>query len=373
VDSGRSDAPAPWRRSAAQIEEWGGSLEQVLAAPRASGRRTATSEQAATERPPRPTVPSQAAAPRTSVPTAVGSQRGVQLAASAHAAPSVPPLPPPPPPPPASHLAADLALAQRLQRELWEGWEGRASSPPPAVADAAGSDERVAFEPAPPGVHRRARAPTADEWGGGLGDVLPRRASSRGHASASAPQPRQHLAARRRHGEREDARGGGADDDRGGAALAATEHWLQDSALASGRRWPIAAIARAAQSEVNVAEGPAVTYEELMALHARDNGPSADPDAWRRVTKLFKPVRSSALAAGGGGDEAACCSICLDPLAPPSTVRGVAAAAARAPVCALPCKHQFHTKCITACVKQGHGCCPNCRYNLLQNRPADTA
>ena len=137
-------------------------------------------------------------------------------------------------------------------------------------------------------------------------------------------------------------------------------------------------------------------------------------DAWRRVLKLFKTVRlppprpsfSTSRAAAAATSTAAaatatttgaappskegtasqqkeegheqeeeqeedmCCSICLEPLGLTPAAAATRRVVAPLPVCALPCSHRFHRKCITECVKQGHGNCPNCRYDLFANAPA---
>ena len=275
-----------------------------------------------------------------------------------------------------SALHADQVLAERLQGELWASELSAevAAAAAAAADDAAAAEAAEAAEPTWRERASRPRAPTADEWGGGLGDVLPRR-STRGNGStyptSRAEQPLHRPAhamrsstasARSRHSGGGGSRGAAGGGD-GGA----------------GRRWPIHAIARAVmEEEEDVSRGhgtrdasapasPTPTYEDLMLLHRRDNGPAHGANTWRQAARLFKTVRPAATTGSG---EAQCCSICLDPLVQGG---GGLASSTRQPVSALPCKHMFHTRCITECVKQGHGCCPNCRYDLLSNQPAAAA
>ena len=189
------------------------------------------------------------------------------------------------------------------------------------------------------------RAPAvsyAEEWGGGLADVLRRREAppTRGPASAeyeTVPRRTPHASEARR-------RAGAAADN------------------------PLAAAEQTAS----------LGYEELMALHVRDNvarpvGKHADD--WRAVLRKLRTVRAptsraraidDARGEAEGATEEACCSVCLEAL------HGAAGSAvhARHAVCELPCKHTFHRHCIMQCLKRGHWACPNCRYDLRRDAPA---
>ncbi len=192
--------------------------------------------------------------------------------------------------------------------------------------------------PRPPAVRRvaasRGPAPTAAEWGGGLGEVL--RPPAGGSSAAEAARSRE---------ERE----------RPAGAPARAERGLPQ---------------------------PRDEYYELMQMHLRDNVEGAPAQKawqqdWRCVLKLLKTVRPPPRARGaraGGRAGASCCtdadsvteasgdtelcSICIEPLHVAGPVPG------GFPVCALPCKHAFHRKCLTECVKRGHWTCPNCRDDL---------
>ena len=124
------------------------------------------------------------------------------------------------------------------------------------------------------------------------------------------------------------------------------------------------------RSPVAPLELPQDEYYELMQMHLRDNVESASAQKawqqdWRCVLKLFKtvhpPTHPRRVVVGSGSeltDEAEVCSICIEPLH--AAVTGLGGS----PVCALPCKHVFHRKCLTECVKRGHWTCPNCRDDL---------
>ena len=83
-----------------------------------------------------------------------------------------------------------------------------------------------------------------------------------------------------------------------------------------------------------------------------------------RTVKLFKPVRRGATAVTGCGDEATCCSICLDALAPSSL------AVSRPQVCALRASVNS-TQVYHRLRQAGTWLLPLCRYNLIENRPAN--
>ena len=136
-------------------------------------------------------------------------------------------------------------------------------------------------------------------------------------------------------------------------------------------------------------------YNELMALHLQDNPPrgggggsggggnngnsrglTATPkdEIWKAATRCFKNVRPPK-ATAGSGHEPPTCSICLEPLAEHTDAKTRLSSSQRKAVCSLPCKHLFHTPCITEAVKRGQGkpCCPLCRFDLLTCKPAAAA
>jgi hypothetical protein len=175
-------------------------------------------------------------------------------------------------------------------------------------------------------VASRGPAATAAEWGGGLGDVLRPPAPARSSLLAEAARARN-----------------------------------------ASHRLPAAAPPELPQDE----------YYELMQMHLRDNVESAPAQKawqqdWRCVLKLFKtvhpPSHARRVVVGSVSeltdedemltDEDEVCSICIEPLH--AAVTGLGGS----PVCALPCKHIFHRKCLTECVKRGHWTCPNCRDDL---------
>ena len=210
------------------------------------------------------------------------------------------------------HRTVD-AVVEALLSAASQGREGegslRAHAPPPPPPLAAV-------------LASRGPAATAAEWGGGLGDVLRPPAPTRRSLVAEAARAR-----------------------------------IESSRLP----------ARAAVAPLEL---PQDEYYELMQMHLRDNVESAPAQKawqqdWRCVLKLFKtvhpPTHPRRVVVGSGSeltDEAEVCSICIEPLH--AAVTGLGGS----PVCALPCKHVFHRKCLTECVKRGHWTCPNCRDDL---------
>lgn len=287
--------PRPRLPRNAPTNTWDGGLAEVLSAPRQQACPQAAAPRTTSPPPARPAEdPADTNSPQV-VSEAPTNTTGLQV-------------------------ASDRALAEAIQARLWEEADDGERT-----ADASHAPRRAVS---------RGPALTAEEWGGGLGDVLPVRSYGGGGVPSSHRS-----------------QGGGSNQAHG-------------SAMGPRPR------RRAPESDA----GSSPSYEELMSMHLRDNGPERAEEAWRQVIALFKPVSRSSKPKGdadAGGEPAACCSICLDPLIEARRAQGVHRHALRAqPVCELPCGHQFHKRCITDCVKQGHSCCPNCRYDLLSNRPA---
>ena len=227
------------------------------------------------------------------------------------------------PPQPLSQLVSmgfSLAAA-RAALEVHSTVDAAVEALLPAASRGRESVGSHATPPPPPlaaVVASRGPAATAAEWGGGLGDVLRPPAPARSSLLAEAARARN-----------------------------------------ASRRLP------AAPPEL-----PQDEYYELMQMHLRDNVESAPAQKawqqdWRCVLKLFKtvhpPSHARRVVVGSGSeltDEDEVCSICIEPLH--AAVTGLGGS----PVCALPCKHIFHRKCLTECVKRGHWTCPNCRDDL---------
>jgi len=337
-----SSCPPPPRRHRATAEDFGGSLDQVLVRRQPGGSRDARAPPVATPpEPPRESRALRAAARSAAALEEWGGGLGDVLQQERPRGGGRPPycepehLPRPPPlQQPAHHQSeAQAAAPAPLGRLLAMGFE-------PAPARAALERERsvdAAVEALlleQPGSVRPPRGPavTAQDWGGGLGDVL------RPQAQAQA-QPRRPAQPRgRAHGH-----GSG----RAGEGL--------------GARNRPSAPAQATELD---------EYHELMQLHLRDNVEAplrkAAPDDWREVLRLLKPVRppprrsaASKCSETDPADEE-CCSICIEPLHVSGALKG------SMPACQLPCRHTFHRKCITECVKRGHWSCPNCRDDMRE-------
>jgi hypothetical protein len=162
----------------------------------------------------------------------------------------------------------------------------------------------------------RPAPPSVEEWGGGLGDVLPRRAETRAERAPSG---------------------------RGGASTTRE------------RREP------PSRPSFSAADAAEPDYATLMQMHLRDNGPRATrkpADLTRHLKAVRAPPRNAE----------ATCSICLDPLAASSASLS---SSQRKAVCSLPCGHFFHRQCITETINHGHTCCPNCRFDLVTCAPAE--
>ena len=171
--------------------------------------------------------------------------------------------------------------------------------------------------------------PSADLWGGSLGDILPRRASASASRRTSVQRP----------------------------SVPPRPEMQEPQSTGRSRRRPDGP--RVARADAT-AQGDDADYYSLMQMHMQDNVARKHAASWRELLALLRTVRRPTRADGTScpAEEETACSICLDGLHRAGSV------ACRQPVCALPCGHQFHRQCITQALRQGHGCCPNCRYDL---------
>ena len=334
--------PPPPRSLPAAPTEWEGGLDAVL------DRRPRTELRARQHDADEPQQPPPPPRPPPRRPQLVEHWASGDLA-EALAAPraNVRDLPPdlPPSTPPAEEAAPRrMTRASPPSADEWGGGLGDVLRPRGQPAARPRAQEEL------PRRLPRATPPTAEEWGGGLGDVLrpPRGGTSHSRHSAPREPPPNPATTRQRSG------GGG------GRVVAISPEDFSESAL---------------------------DYDQLMQLHLRDNAhlarrePAASSTASKAprlksiqdvIRNTFRNVRAprtkrrgDAKADGEEDEEAACCSICLDPLA----VAGGLASSQRRPVAALPCDHQFHKQCITDAVKH-KPCCPLCRFDLLRCAPA---
>jgi len=274
----------------------------------------------------------------------------------------------PPPPPPLSASLAQLitmgfnpaAARAALHRHRTVdaaidalALEAAATPQPPSPLEPPSG--AAAFEAASRRPHR-GPVVTAEEWGGGLGDVLrPPAPPRRSHSAAHAAAPQDHATRAPRYSQAH--------------APSLPPHGTDGSGGGSGSR-----------GSRGSAPPPADEYYDLMQMHMRDNVDASKKvwqEDWRCVLKLFTSVkppsrsrtqRPPASAATDGApaaeEEAECCSICIEPLHTTCAhLKGPSHGPATA-VCSLPCGHTFHRKCLTECVKRGHWTCPNCRDDL---------
>eukprot|EP00966_Prymnesium_polylepis_P096077 2226196-Prymnesium_polylepis.1 len=128
----------------------------------------------------------------------------------------------------------------------------------------------------------------------------------------------------------------------------------------ASRGQPASAALRAAQRHVASARSlpvnptaEIVDYDLMMQLHHRDN-----PSAHVKAAKEAKGIKPEALKAIKKSvamtrdcDE---CSVCLERFEDTPV---------KMHICALPCDHLFHRRCITEWLKHDVRC-PNCRFDL---------
>jgi len=139
--------------------------------------------------------------------------------------------------------------------------------------------------------------------------------------------------------------------------LMSGEQALHESMRAAGAAHtptPLAGRANGANGEPS--------YEELMAMHLRDNPPQHVPPV--NVGRV-PAVAKSALASVARADVLpdADCSICLECLGGASGARG----GGLSKLCKLPCLHIYHRRCINEWLKHDLRC-PLCRFQLPLER-----